>query len=335
MHPSRFSFVLVPEFSLYGLVPAIEALRIASQNSETPLYHWSLRSIDGKPVRASCGMAIEVEGSLSGADGHDAVVVCAGNHPLEYADRHALHWLNYQERHGKILISIDSGSFLLAEAGLLDGYRATVHWELLQLFQEQYPNVRATEALFVNDRNRMTCAGGIAALDMMLHLIEMQHGPELARIVANGFVHMRRSDPNAPQVISPRIRVVEGDRRVSRLLGLMERHTQCPLEIRTLAEQSHLSIRQMERIVRRLFNMTPEQLYSRVRLDSARVHLFHGKLPVKEIAAVCGFASASAFCRAFKKLYGASPLAYRRQHAFDDLERFRAADTFARILTHD
>jgi transcriptional regulator GlxA family with amidase domain len=328
---SRFVFLLVPEFSLYGLVPAIEALRIANQNSETTFYQWSLRSVDGKPVRSSSGISFDVDGKVSESKDHDAVVVCAGNHPLQYCSRRALRWLSSQAQHGKMLLSIDSGSFLLAEAGLLNGYRATVHWEVLQLFEERYPEVHAAETLFVTDGRRITCAGGIAALDMMLHLIQIQHGEALAQVVANGFVHLRRSNPEISQIAEPHLSTPAVDRRIRRLLQFMEAHLQKPLEIRVLAERASLSLRQLERLVQRHFSTTPRLLYSRVRLDAGRVHLFHGKLSVKEIAALCGFESASAFCRAFKSTYGTSPLLYRQQHSFEDLARFRSADTLTKL----
>lgn len=331
MYPSHFLFLLIPEFSLYGLVPAIEALRIANQNSEATLFRWHLVSVDGLPVRASCGMTIEVEGRASSISDHGAVVVCAGNHPLRYADRKTLNWLTYVERHGKTLMSIDSGSFILAEAGLLNGYRATVHSEVLPLFQETYPEVFATEALFITDRNRTTCAGGIAALDLMLHIIQTLHGHELAHVVASGFVHVRRHEPKLSGVPSSRIWDASGDRRIQRVIKLMEEHIQVPIGLKELAEKSHQSTRQLERTVHKRFGLTPSQLYARIRLDAARVHLFHGKLRVKEIADLCGFASASTFCRAFRDCFGASPLEYRRHHEFQDLERFRGADTFARI----
>src|SRR5688572_18732870 len=112
---SRFVFLLVPEFSLYGLVPAIEALRIANQNAEQTFYEWSLRSVDGKPVKSSSGIVFAVDGKIAESKVHDAVIVCAGNHPLQYCGRRVLRWLSYQAQHGKMLMAIDSGSFLLAE----------------------------------------------------------------------------------------------------------------------------------------------------------------------------------------------------------------------------
>lgn len=182
------------------------------------------------------------------------------------------------------------------------------------------------EALFIHDRRRITCAGGIAALDMMLHLIKGQHGDGLAQTVANGFVHLRRSNPEVPQIAGPHLSAPPVDRRLRRVLQLMESHLQSRLPIRVLAEHANLSLRQLERLVQRHFSTTPALLYSRIRLNAGRVHLFHGKLSVKEIATLSGFTAASAFCRVFKRVYGSSPLKYREQHSFDDLARFRSAD---------
>src|SRR3546814_14132280 len=125
--------------------------------------------------------------------------------------------------------AIDSCSFVLAEAGLLNGYRATVHWEVLELFRDRYPDVEVSEELFVIDRSRFTCAGGIAALDLMLHFIAEQHGTSLAQVVANGFVHGRRRLPPEPQLLQPPSQHGVHHHRLDRLLQQLEENLQTPL----------------------------------------------------------------------------------------------------------
>jgi transcriptional regulator GlxA family with amidase domain len=161
---------------------------------------------------------------------------------------------------------------------------------------------------------------------MLLHLIQGQHGDELAQTVANGFVHLRRSKPEVPQIAGPHLSTPPIDRRIRQVLQLMESNVQSTLQMRELAKRANLSLRQLERLVRAQFSTTPVLLYSRIRLNTGRIHLFHGKLSVKEIATLCGFTTVSGFCRAFKQSYGSSPLEYREQHSFDDLARFRSAD---------
>ena len=198
----RYGFLLLPEFPIYALIPAIEALRIANQNRGRKLYSWHFFSPDGKPVRAGNGMSVPVEGAMGDVAWFPTVFICAGNHPMQYCSKRVLNWLRRLARHGAVLGALDTGVFALAAAGLLEGYRVTLHWEALAMFRDQYPEIETTEQLYVIDRDRITCAGGVATLDLMCHLIARRHGPGLAQIVANGFVSQRIRRDAEPQRLS-------------------------------------------------------------------------------------------------------------------------------------
>jgi AraC family transcriptional regulator, carnitine catabolism transcriptional activator len=250
------------------------------------------------------------------------VIVCAGNHPLSHVGNRVLHWLRRLERHGARLGAIDTGAFTLAAAGLLDGYRATLHWEAIPLFCELFPDVVVHEQLYVVDRNRVTCAGGTAALDMMLHLIEQHHGRDLAQVVANGFVHGRIRGPAEEQRFSANDVAGHVDPRLGRVVRAMEMNIETPLCRAELAARAGISVRQMERLVRARFADTPMHYYLKLRLQAARNHLFYGELPIQDIAAVCGFSSPAVLSRTFGAHFGISPREFRSQFSGDELRRF-------------
>jgi transcriptional regulator GlxA family with amidase domain len=320
---ARYGFLLLPEFPMYALIPAIEALRIANQNRGRKLYSWHLFSPDGKPVRAGNGMAVPVEAAIADVPWFPTLFVCAGNHPMQYGTKRVLNWLRRLARHGAVLGAFDTGVFALAAAGLLDGYRVTLHWEALTMFRDRYPEILASEQLYVIDRDRITCAGGNAALDLMLHLIARRHGPGLAQIVANGFVAQRIRREVEPQRLS--VQQLSGDVRgpLTRILHEMEENLETPLRARELAERAGISIRALGRILRDRVGESPMRYYLKVRLQAARNALFYSDIPIQGIAASCGFSCPEVFSRSFRAHFGVSPREFRQQFAREQLRRFR------------
>lgn len=326
-HPAdsteKIGFLLLPEFPVYALIPAVESLRIANQNAGRRLFSAHLFSIDGKPVAAGSGMTVVPEGAIADVPFFPTVLVCAGNHPLQHLTMPLLNWLRRLERHGALLGALDTGAFALAAAGLLKGYRVTLHWEAIAMFREHYPDIVVSEQLYVVDRNRITCAGGIAALDMMLHLIALKHGSDLAQIVANGFVH----GPVRRDAEHQRVSADDGfghvDPRLATIVRAMEDHLDAPLTAQQLARRAHISVRQLERLIRARFGDTPMRYYLKLRLHAARNHLFYGDMPIQDIAAACGFSAPSVLSRAFRAHFGLSPRAFRSQFSGDQLRRFR------------
>jgi transcriptional regulator GlxA family with amidase domain len=319
----RYGFVLLPEFPMYALIPAIEALRVANQNKGRKLYSWHLFSVDGKPVKAGNGMAVPVEAATADVPWFPTVFVCAGNHPTHHIGKRLLNWLRRLARHGAVLGAIDTGAFALAEAGLLDGYRVTLHWESVTTFRDQYPDIDVSEQLYVIDRDRVTCAGGVAALDLMLHLIARRHGPGLAQIVANGFVSQRIRRDAEPQRLSAQH--ISGDSRspFTRILHEMEENLETPLTARQLAQRAGISVRALGRILRDRVGESPMRYYLKVRLQAARNALFYSDIPIQDVAASCGFSCPEVFSRSFRSHFGLSPRDFRQQFTREQLRRFR------------
>jgi len=319
----RYGFLLLPEFPMYALIPAIEALRIANQHRGRKLYSWHLFSPDGRPVRAGNGMSVPVEGAIADVPWFPTLFVCAGNHPTLYGTKRVLNWLRRLARHGAVLGAIDTGIFALAAAGLLDGYRVTLHWEALTMFRDHYPDIAANEQLYVIDRDRITCAGGNAALDLMLHLIARRHGSGLAQIVANGFVAQRVRREAEPQRLS--VQQLSGDARspLTRIMHEMEENLEAPLRARELAERAGISVRALGRILHDRVGDSPMRYYLKVRLQAARNALFYSDIRVQAVASSCGFSCPEVFSRTFRAHFGLSPREFRQQFAREQLRRFR------------
>ncbi len=318
----QIGFLLLPEFPIYALILATEALRIANQNAGRTLYDWHLISIDGQPVKAGNGLLLPTDGSIQTIQRLPTVIVCAGNRPTQHIGKPLLAWLRRLARHGATLGALDTGAFTLAAAGLLDGYRVTLHWEAIPMFRDHHPEIEVVEQLYVFDRQRLTCAGGAATLDMMLQRIGQRHGYGLAQVVANGFVHDRIRQPAEPQRPPTEHSGDQADAQLAAVIRLMEQSLDQPLPPAALARQCGISVRRLERIMRRKLGRSPMQYYLTVRLQAARNLLFYGDQSMKQIASICGFSSPPVFSRAFRRQFGSSPGEYRRQFSGERLQRF-------------
>jgi AraC family transcriptional regulator, carnitine catabolism transcriptional activator len=321
--PEQIAFLLLPEFPIYALVLAREALRVANQNAGQRLFSTRLFSTDGAPVRAGDGTELAVDSGIAAVPFFPTVIVVAGNRPTQHITRPLLSWLRRLARHGALLGAIDTGAFTLAAAGLLDGYRITLHWEALALFREHHPEIAAVEQLFAVDRDRLTCAGGVATLDMMLELVRLKHGDALAEVVRTGLVHERIRHGAEPQRPAIDAAAVPADQRLAGIVADMEAHLDAPLTPADLAHRAGLSLRQLERLFHDRFGDTPRGYYLKLRLQAARNHLFYGDMPVQEIATATGFAAPAVLSRSFKARFGLSPREFRRQFSGERLQRFR------------
>lgn len=319
----QIGFLLLPEFPLYALVPAIEALRLANQNRGRRLYDWRLISVDGAPVPAGSAMLMPVHGSLSQVGLLPTLVVVAGNHPLRHITRPVLNWLRRLDRHGALLGAIDTGLFALAEAGLIGRRNVTLHWEAIAMFRERYPDINVKEQILVLDRNRMTCAGGHASLDLMLHVIAQDHGAALAQRVANGFVQPTIRHETDQQRAS--IDTLLGDRRAAfhRIVSIMEANFASPLPFAALCRESGQSPHQLGAIVREASGFSPMHYYLKLRLAGARTALFYGDDSIATIADAFGFSCPEVFSRAFRKEFAISPRGFRSRFSREQLLRFR------------
>jgi AraC family carnitine catabolism transcriptional activator len=309
--PQDFHFLLLPGFSAMGFISAIEPLRVANR-FRAELYRWQVLSVDGGAVQASNGMSVNADSALSALGKDATLLVVAGFEPLAAFTPRLRDWLRRLDRDGATLGGIDTGSFVLAEAGLLLGHRLTVHWEALGAFKESYPQLTPTQELFEIDGSRITCAGGTASIDLMLDLIAQAHGSELAIQVSEQFVVGRirpRQDHQRMEIAS---RYGLSNRKLVQVIGEMERHTEPPLSTLHLAELAKVTRRQLERLFRLHLDDTPSNFYLRLRLEKARQLLRQTSMSVLEVSIACGFDSPSYFTRSYRARFARCPREDRR-----------------------
>lgn len=319
----RFGFVLLPEFPLYALVPAIEALRIANQYNGKNIYDWLLISESDESVLSASGVSLSVGATLRDVDWLPIVFVFAANHPTQHMSKKLLNWLRRLARHGSVIGSIDTGAFALAEAGLLQGRRVTLHWESISTFRECYPEIEVTDRLYEIDHDRVTCAGGHATLDLVVDIIERLNGSSLAQMVTNAFVAHREPGGDRPQRLETQSRPLAARSPLAQILQDMEDNIRTPLSAQDLADRAGVSVRALNRLVRDRVGEAPMSYYRKIRLQAARNTLFYSDIAIQDVATACGFGSPEVFSRSFKAHFGISPREYRRRATSEELRRFR------------
>lgn len=312
--PQDFYFLLLPGFSAIGFISATEPLRVANR-FRGELYRWKVLSLDGGAVQASNGMSVNADAGLEALGKGATLLVVAGFEPLRSFSPVLQQWLRKLDHEGVVLGGIDTGAVVLAEAGLLDEHRLTLHWEALDAFKESYPRLEVTQELFEVDRRRITSAGGTASIDLMLDLIGQAHGAELAIQVSEQFVLGRirpRQDHQRMQIAS---RYGISNKKLVQVIGEMERNTEQPLSTLVLAEQVQVSRRQLERLFRLYLHDTPSGFYLRLRVDKARQLLRQTDMSVLEVSIACGFESASYFTRCYRARFERCPREDRNARA--------------------
>ena len=315
----RIGFLLVPDFSMLAFASALEPLRLANRHAGRTLYEWRLYSQDGAPATASNGTRIDVDGGLEAlserSSGLTTLFVCAGIDGERYENRQVIATLRQVARHGLPLGGLCTGAYLLARSGLLDGYRCTIHWENRPGFVEDFPDIEMVPHIFEVDRDRMTCAGGTAAIDMVLYMITAAHGEELATLVSAQCMQDRiRPADNDPR-LPARVRMGGHHPKLVDSIEIMEQHLEDPIGADDLAHLAGLSRRQLERLFRKYIGRTPTQYYLGLRLERARYLLFQTDLSVLDVALACGFVSGSHFSKCYRQIYGRTPQAERRVRA--------------------
>ena len=201
---------------------------------------------------------------------------------------------------------------------LLDGHRCTIHWENFDSFREEFPDLSVTQELFELDRTRFTCAGGTAAIDMMLSLIARQRGQDVASSVTDQLIHHRMRDAHERQRMELRARLGVAHPKLIQVVGEMERCIEQPLSCADLAEGVGLSTRQLERLFRKYLGQAPTRYYLGLRLERARHLLLQTSMPILSIGLACGFVSASHFSKCYSEHFSRTPSQERRSPRRDD-----------------
>ncbi len=309
----RIGFLLIPQFSMMAFMSATEPLRVANRLAGEALYAWTVVSPDGEAVVSSSGLTVMADGPLEAARELPTLFVVAGFEPDDHAAPPLLAGLRRMARRGAAMGALDTGAWLLARAGLLDDARVTLHWEAAPAFRETFPDIEVSQDLYELDGRRITCAGGTAAMDMMLDMIAARHGQDLAVAVARQFIQDGMRARSVRQ--KGRFPAMRGrpDRRLTAALELMQRELDRPLSPAEIAEAAALSVRQLERLFRERLGESPAAAHLRLRLERARELLRQTDLRVLEVATATGFSSGASFARAYRSAFGEAPRNDRRE----------------------
>lgn len=311
--PRRFVFVLLDNFTLLCFACAIETLRIANRMAGRTIYEWSVLGDGGGRVRCSAGTEFSLDGDLTELDRHDTVLLCGGLGVQAATTPRLLNWVRRESRRGATMGGLCTAGYTLARAGLLNGRRATIHWENQDSFEEEFEDVELTKSVFVVDGNRITTAGGTASVDMMLQLIAQDHGPDLASHVADQLIYNAIRTDRDTQRLSVPTRIGVRHPKLAQVIQIMERNIEEPISPATLARDVGMSTRQLERLFRRYLSRSPKRYYMELRLQKARNLLLQTDMSVINVALACGFASPSHFSKCYRAHYAITP--YRERGA--------------------
>ncbi len=307
----HLGFLLTEGFALMSYAAVIEPFRAANVLAGEALYRWEHISPDGQPVTASNGATILADRAVGCPFAGDSLLAFAAGHPESFDHRPTFAWLQQLARAGVTIGGVSGGPFLLARAGLLDGHRATIHWDHRAQLAELCPQLDIDPGLFVIDGRRITCAGGAAGLDLALELIERDHGAELSMAVGEWFIRAEPRTGAAPQRTRLRERYAISDRRLLKALAVMERAIEEPAPRAEIARQAGLSVRQLERLFRDHLDGSIADAYGAIRMEKAERLLARTAMPVTQVAFACGFRNAGHFARRFAAHAGCSPRVWR------------------------
>jgi transcriptional regulator GlxA family with amidase domain len=311
----RFVFVLINDFTLLSFSSALECLRLANRMAGKQLYSWSLVGEGGETASCSAGTVFQLDSDLEELHRDDTVLLCGGIDIHENSTRKLIGWIRREARKGLVMGGLCTAAYTLATAGLLDGKRATIHWENQDSFTEKFDEVELTKSVFVIDGNRLTTAGGTSSIDLMLKVIADDHGEALANAVADQQIYSSIRTDQDTQRLSVPTRIGVRHPKLSQVIQMMEGNIEEPVSPSILARDVGMSTRQLERLFRRYLNRSPKRYYMELRLQKARNLLMQTDMSVINVALACGFASPSHFSKCYRAHYETTPYRERGSHA--------------------
>lgn len=302
--PHRIAIVIGPRFPLLSLAICTEMLRVANRESASTAFARTILTSDGGPAMSSSGIEIAADDSVERFGKADVVVVLTSYAPEETCAPNVLAWLRRQDRQGAIMCCADTGALVLARAGVIRDRYFAVHHEPTPAYREAFGDTVLIDRLNANDRGLLSSGGAMATAEMVLEFISACEGAPLAKRVA----HVLNAFPMPDRAPSPpEGAIAHMDRRMGRMVELMQSHMDEPLPMERLCQLSGLDTSTGRRLFRKHFGVTPGQYYRGLRLERARRTLYYSALPIGEVAVQAGFADASAFARAYRRHFGQLP----------------------------
>lgn len=309
----HFCFLLLDGFSHLAFSCAVEPLRLANHVSGQELYRVSLASENGKTATCLSGFEVAVHAEFSDLPECDHVFVLASKDMKQRCTRPLLGALRYKRTHGTRIGGLCSGAWVLAELGLLNGLRTALHWDYHDSFKETFPDVKLVTGVFVGNEKHLTAAGGTATADLMLHLIEQEHGRDLAMVVADQMVYSAVREETVAQRVSLQARIGNRNRHLAEAVEIVRNSLEEPVSPGFVAESVGISTRQLERLFQKYLQTSPKKFMMDQRLERAQKLLLQTEQSVIEIAIACGFDSPGHFAKVYRSKYGITPLFQRNK----------------------
>jgi len=309
MTAQRIGFLIWPSTKALTLALAEEALNVAQKVH--PEVSYDVVFLHAEPATEG-GWQLPGEAWAGRMEGCQKLFLLADEPPaaLTPALSAALKQL---VRAGCVMGGLSAGVYPMAQVGLLDGYRAAVHWRWQDDFAERFPKVIATSHLFDWDRDRMTACGGLSVLDLLLAVLARDHGAELAGAVSEELIVERIREGGERQRIPLQNRLGSSHPKLTQAVLLMEANIEEPLTTDEIAQHVCVSRRQLERIFKQYLNRVPSQYYLELRLNKARQMLMQTSKSIIQIGLSCGFSSGPHFSSAYRNFFGATPREDRNQ----------------------
>ena len=302
--------LVMADSNALALASLVDPMRAANRRAGRTLYRWRYYSETGGAVPVTAGFAIPTQPLPDRAD-FDVLMVVAGFRLTEQATPALLARLRRLAPQLRAVVAVDGGPWFPALAGLLDGRRATVHWEDLDTFASRFPRIEVVRDRYVISGKMITTGGAGPCLDMMIELIRARQGPELALRVASAFVYEPLLTATTPQQAISAARLGRADPALGRAIALMEDSLETPPPVAEIARHAGLSTRRLERLFSRRLGLTPGRFFLDLRLDEARRMVTDTDLTLHDIALRTGFSSQMTFARAFRARFGTTATALR------------------------
>lgn len=301
-------FFLLPTYSPMDVSIAIETMHEANQSGANPAYTWRIHSESGHSFPSRSGITIDVNGGLDEVAPNATIILCGGNVMGGSASPNLLNWLRKSVRHGASLGSFGSGCAVLAQAGLLPEQNSVAaHWAISSAMREVFPQVDIRQQVYEKSSKLMTCAGGLASLDMFIALIAEDQGNHCAQQTADALVCSSVRDAENEQTLSLHCRMGVQSAHLVTAIKIMQNNIETPLSPAQIANEIGVSCRQLERLFAKYLGTSPKSYCTKLRLEQARMLLQQTSMSILEVAVACGFRSTATFSKLYRRRFDVTP----------------------------